>query len=89
MSDSRKTTWRCHACGSDEIEELAWVRLKDETVQTWDENSHHWCPQCQEHVPICEVSADGRCLSHEQPFAACRAESNESEAPRPAAPERT
>ena len=89
MSASRKTTWRCSACGSDAIEELAWVRLKDETVQTWDENSHHWCPECQEHVPICEVNPDGQCLSHEQRFADCRTERKEFESQGPSAAEPT
>jgi len=74
VSDPPKATWRCPGCGSDEIEGLAWVRLKDETVQTWDENSAYWCPQCQDHVKhICAVDPNELCLTHDQPFAACRA----------------
>lgn len=65
MSETTEVRWRCRECGSDEIEGLAWVRLKDETVETWDENSRYWCPRCEEHVVICEVAQDGRCLSHE------------------------
>lgn len=72
MSDPPKATWRCPVCSSDEIEGLAWVRLKDETVQTWDENSAYWCPGCEDHVKrICEVTPEGQCLTHEQPFSIC------------------
>lgn len=73
MADPQKAMWRCRGCGSDRIEGLAWARLKDDAVRTWDENAHHWCPECEEHVPFCEVSSDERCLTHEQPFATCRA----------------
>lgn len=72
-ASSHLVTWRCPRCGGDELEGLAWVRLKDEAVETWEENSAYWCPGCEDHIKhICEVTAEGQCLSHDQPFATCR-----------------
>ena len=74
MSDPPKTTWRCPKCGSDDIEILAWISVKDETIQTWDDTSTYWCPHCEEHFRyVCQVNPDGRRLLHEQPFADCQA----------------
>lgn len=73
MRRATKTTWRCPTCGSDQIEGLAWVVLNTKRVTTWEEHDGYWCPTCEDHVKrICEVSKDGRCISHDRPFAKCR-----------------
>ncbi len=70
---STKARWVCPGCGSDEVEGLAWVRLNDEQITSYDECSSYWCPKCEDHFKgICEVDDHGHCLIHGRPFEQCR-----------------
>jgi len=74
-AEASEARWVCPVCGSDAVEALAWVNVNTEAVVSWDECSTYWCPRCEEHHKrICQVDAAGRCLMHDQPFEACKAE---------------
>lgn len=70
------TRWVCPACGSQDVEGLAWVRLNGERVASWDENAGFWCPRCERHHKgVCEVDvATKQCLTHNQAVLKCREE---------------
>lgn len=66
--------YRCSFCGSEDVESMAWVRLNDESISSYDETPDYWCPDCNEHRRgDCEVTAAGLCTAHDQQFADCRA----------------
>jgi hypothetical protein len=69
----KKPAWICPGCGSNKVEALAWVRLNNQRVVSWDENSEYWCPRCERHYKrVCQVDESGRCLMHHQPIEKCR-----------------
>lgn len=71
--EEQRAIWVCPACGSDEIEGLAWVDLNTEQIESWDEGAAYWCPRCEEdYKRICQVDAEGKCLIHSQPLTVCR-----------------
>jgi hypothetical protein len=78
------TRWVCPACGSDEVEGLAWITLNTEEIVSWVESSEHWCPECEEHFKhVCQVDEKGRCLMHDQPQTCCRDENRPAKGAEP------
>ena len=76
--------WACPACGSEQVEGLAWTDLNTEAVVSWDECSDYWCSDCEDHYKqICQVTSGGFCLMHEQPHLRCREDNRPAEAVSP------
>lgn len=89
MSNEQQATeaelyWACPACGSRDIEGLAWICLNGEAVVSYDEGADHWCPDCEEHYrSVCHVGRDGHCLIHDQNVSECRSRTGRSTLPEP------
>lgn len=45
-------TWVCTQCGSDKIEQQAWVRINTGEITEMPEDDYAWCADCLEHVNI-------------------------------------
>ncbi len=41
-AETYEPRWVCPACGSDNIQGLAWVRLNGEGVESWIEGEDYW-----------------------------------------------
>ncbi len=74
-AETYEPRWVCPACGSDNIQGLAWVRLNGEGVESWIEGEDYWCPHCEDsYRGICQVDPEEQCLIHARLFEACRKE---------------
>lgn len=75
-----ESRYRCSFCGSEDVEAMAWVRLNDETISSFDETPDYWCPDCNEHRRgACTVNPAGQCTMHDQPFTECQAQARANE----------
>ena len=44
--------WICTDCGSDEVQQQAWVNVNTSEVDQLPEDNNAWCCECSDHVKI-------------------------------------
>ena len=44
--------WICKDCGSDDVQQEAWVNVNTSEITTFPEHNKAWCCECADHVRI-------------------------------------